>query len=75
MSQSQEVRLGISDARANLTEVIARVRLVGEKVLLTRREKTQAVLVSEGFYRQALEDRRALAALGETAVPAEPPTT
>ncbi|MCY0957667.1 type II toxin-antitoxin system prevent-host-death family antitoxin [Streptomyces sp. H27-H5] len=69
MSQSQEVQVGVSDARANLTEVIARVRLVGERILLTRREKTQAVLVSEGFYRQALEDRRTVAALrGRTPV-------
>ncbi|MFI0934661.1 type II toxin-antitoxin system prevent-host-death family antitoxin [Streptomyces sp. NPDC021019] len=60
MSQSQEVQLGVSDARANLTEVIARVRLRAEHIVLTRREKPQAVLVSHGFY------TRALAALGET---------
>lgn len=59
MSQSLEVQMGISDARANLTEVIARVRLREERIVLTRREKRQAVLVSPAFY------ERALAALGE----------
>ncbi|MBT2453315.1 type II toxin-antitoxin system Phd/YefM family antitoxin [Streptomyces sp. ISL-86] len=61
MSQSQEVQMGVSDARANLTEVIAKVRLLGQQVVLTRRDKPQAVLVSPEFY------ERALAALGDTA--------
>ncbi|MFJ8852309.1 type II toxin-antitoxin system prevent-host-death family antitoxin [Streptomyces sp. NPDC102437] len=65
MSQSLEVQMGISDARANLTEVIARVRLREERIVLTRREKQQAVLVSPAFYQRALQ------ALGETAGPAE----
>ncbi|MFC8886857.1 type II toxin-antitoxin system Phd/YefM family antitoxin [Streptomyces cinereoruber] len=60
MSQSQEVQMGVSDARANLTEVIAKVRLLGQQVVLTRRDKPQAVLVSHEFY------ERALAALCET---------
>ena len=60
MSQSQEVRMGVSDARANLTEVIAKVRLLGQQVILTRRDKPQAVLVSPDFY------ERALAALGRS---------
>lgn len=59
MSQSVEVQVGVSDARNNLTEVIARVRLRAEHIVFTRREKPQAVLVSHDFY------RRALAALGE----------
>lgn len=60
-----EIRMGVSDARANLTEIIARTRLREETVVLTRREKPQAVLVSPDFY------GRALAALGMTAVRAE----
>lgn len=57
MSESDELRMGVSDARANLTEVIAKTRLLGVRVVLTRREKPQAVLVSPDFYRQALADR------------------
>lgn len=64
MSQTvDEEHLGVSEARANLTEVIARVRLLGHRVVLTRREKPQAVLVSDDFYRRALEDRARLEAL------------
>lgn len=59
MSQTPEARMGVSDARANLTEVIARARLRDERIVLTRRDKPQAVLVSYDFY------ERALAALGE----------
>lgn len=55
--------MGVSEARANLTEVIAKVRLLGERVVLTRRDKPQAVVVSDAFYRQALEDRARLQAL------------
>ncbi|GGQ49605.1 hypothetical protein GCM10010250_21420 [Streptomyces althioticus] len=54
MSQSLEARMGVSDARANLTDVIARVRLLQQRVILTRREKPQAVLVSHEFYERAL---------------------
>lgn len=46
--------MGVSDARANLTDVIARVRLLQQRVILTRREKPQAVLVSHEFYERAL---------------------
>jgi prevent-host-death family protein len=60
MSESGEVRMGVSEARANLTEVIAKVRLLGQQVVLTRREKPQAVLVSPDWY------ERARAALGES---------
>jgi len=63
MATSDELRMGVSDARANLTEVIAKVRLLGQRVVLTRREKPQAVLVSPDFYAQALEDRARLKSL------------
>lgn len=59
-TSAAEERMGVSDARANLTEVIAKVRLLGQRVVLTRREKPQAVLVSYEFY------ERAKAALGES---------
>lgn len=52
MSETEE-RMGISDARANLTEVIARVRLLGRQVVLLRRDKPQAVLVSPEWYERA----------------------
>ncbi|MFJ4932361.1 type II toxin-antitoxin system prevent-host-death family antitoxin [Streptomyces pseudovenezuelae] len=57
MSESDVERMGVSDARANLTDVIARVRLLGLQVVLTRREKPQAVLVSPEFHEQAIRDR------------------
>lgn len=63
MATSDEVRMGVSDARANLTEVIAKVRLLGQCVVLTRREKPQAVLVSPDFYERALNDRARLESL------------
>jgi len=65
MATSDEVRMGVSEARANLTEVIAKVRLLGQRVVLTRREKPQAVLVSPEFYERALEDRGRLESLGK----------
>ncbi|MET7507009.1 type II toxin-antitoxin system Phd/YefM family antitoxin [Streptomyces albidoflavus] len=55
MSESPEVRMGVSDARANLTEVIAKVRLLGQRAILTRRDKPQAVLVSVDFYERAVK--------------------
>ncbi|MFF8566310.1 type II toxin-antitoxin system prevent-host-death family antitoxin [Streptomyces albidoflavus] len=55
MSESPEVRMGVSDARANLTEVIAKVRLLGQRAILTRRDKPQAVLVSMDFYERAVK--------------------
>jgi prevent-host-death family protein len=60
MATSAEERMGVSDVRANLTEVIAKVRLLGQRVVLTRRDKPQAVLVSPDWY------ERAKAALGES---------
>jgi len=59
MSES-DVRMGVSDARANMTEVIAEVRLLGRSVVLTRRDKPQAVLVPVDWY------ERAKRALGES---------
>lgn len=60
MSDSDERRIGVSEARANLTEVINQARLLGTRFVLTRREKPQAVLVSPAWYEQAK------AALGES---------
>lgn len=54
MSQSLESRIGVSDARANLTDVIAKTRLRGECIVLTRRDKPQAVLVPHELYERAL---------------------
>ena len=53
MSQPAEKRMGVSDARANMTDVIAEVRLLGTPVVLTRRDKPQAVLVSVEAYDEA----------------------
>jgi prevent-host-death family protein len=58
MSQPAFKRMGVSDVRANMTEVIAEVRLLGVPVVLTRREKAQAVLVSVGEYEQVMQQRR-----------------
>lgn len=58
MNQSDTSAMGISDARANLTEVVNQVRLLGKPVTLTRRDKPQAVIVPVEFY------ERAVAALG-----------
>jgi prevent-host-death family protein len=58
MSQPAEKRMGVSDARANMTDVIAEVRLLGTPVVLTRREKPQAVLVSVEAYEEAKALRR-----------------
>lgn len=48
--------MGVSDARANMTEVIAEVRLLGQPVELTRRDKPQAMLISMDRWRQAVLD-------------------
>lgn len=67
MSKSGIRQLGISEARANMTEVIAEVRLLGKPVVLTRRDKPQAALVSVGFYEQALRDRALIELLQQRA--------
>ena len=56
MSQPAVEQMGVSDARANLTEVIAKVRLLGQPVALTRREKPQAMLISMDRWKQAVLD-------------------
>lgn len=48
--------MGISDARANMTEVIAEVRLLGQPVALTRRDKPQAMLISMDRWKAAVLD-------------------
>lgn len=58
MSQPAETRMGVSDVRANMTEVLAEVRLLGRPVVLTRREKPQAALVSVTDYEQGKTLRR-----------------
>lgn len=58
MTKSEAREMGISDARANMTEVIAEVRLLGTPVVLTRRDKPQAVLVSVAWFEQAKTHRR-----------------
>jgi prevent-host-death family protein len=58
MSQPAEKRMGVSDVRQNMTEVIAEVRLLGTPVVLTRREKPQAVLISVDAYDEAKTLRR-----------------
>lgn len=66
MSAPETRSLGISEARQNLTEVVAQVRLLRQPLLLTRREKPQAVIVPVAFYEQALADRARVAALDES---------
>ncbi|CAM5249543.1 hypothetical protein SGLAM104S_01590 [Streptomyces glaucescens] len=56
MATSDEVHMGVSEARANLTEVIAKVRLLGQRVVLTRRDKPQAVLISADYYANFEQD-------------------
>jgi len=56
MSESAIRQLGISEARANMTEVIAEVRLLGKPVALTRRDKPQAMLISMEDWKKAVLD-------------------
>jgi prevent-host-death family protein len=56
MSQTGIRQLGVSEARANMTEVIAEVRLLGQPVALTRRDKPQAMLISMDRWKQAALD-------------------
>jgi prevent-host-death family protein len=66
-----EHRAKIAEARNVLGEVIARARFAGEPTVLVNRGKEAAVIVSYGFYEQALADRKTLTALLE-ALAAEP---
>lgn len=49
--------MGVSEARANMTDVIAEARLLDVDFVLTRRDKPQAVLISVKRYEQAKSDR------------------
>jgi prevent-host-death family protein len=49
--------MGVSEARANMTDVIAEARLLDVDFVLTRRDKPQAVLLSVKRYEQAKQDR------------------
>ncbi|CAL9348874.1 hypothetical protein SUDANB1_00420 [Streptomyces sp. enrichment culture] len=68
MSQPAEKRMGVSDARANMTDVIAEVRLLGTPVVLTRRDKPQAVLVSVEDYEHAQRYRAIVESIQQRAV-------
>lgn len=59
MSESAVRQMGVSDARANMTEVIAEVRLLGKPVALTRRDKPQVMLISMDRWKQAVLDAEA----------------
>ncbi|MFJ9633721.1 type II toxin-antitoxin system Phd/YefM family antitoxin [Streptomyces sp. NPDC101175] len=54
MSERKFREMGVSDARANMTDVIAEARLLDVDFVLTRRDKPQAVLVSVKRHNQAL---------------------
>ncbi|WP_225825651.1 type II toxin-antitoxin system Phd/YefM family antitoxin [Streptomyces naphthomycinicus] len=56
MSETGIRQLGVSEARANMTEVIAEVRLLGQPVALTRRDKPQAMLISMDRWKAAVLD-------------------
>ncbi|MFF6966225.1 type II toxin-antitoxin system prevent-host-death family antitoxin [Streptomyces anthocyanicus] len=58
MSETGVREMGVSDARANMTDVIAEARLLDVDFVLTRRDKPQAVLVSVKRYEQAKSDRK-----------------
>lgn len=55
----------IADVRNSFADAVGRARYSGEVTVLTSRGKRAAAIVPMDFY------ERALAALGETAVPAE----
>lgn len=55
MDMSDVRRLGIAEARANLTELAAEVRLLGQPVILTRRDKPQVAVVPLDMLRRILE--------------------
>ncbi|MGW7688897.1 type II toxin-antitoxin system prevent-host-death family antitoxin [Streptomyces asiaticus] len=56
MSEPAIRQLGVSEARANMTEVIAEVRLLGKPVALTRRDKPQVMLISMDHWKKASLD-------------------
>ncbi|MGW2113722.1 type II toxin-antitoxin system Phd/YefM family antitoxin [Streptomyces zhihengii] len=66
MNEQKVREMGVSEARANMTEVIAEARLLDVDFVLTRRDKPQAVLMSVKRYEQAKMDARVAAALTDT---------
>ncbi len=50
---TEHTEMSISEARANLTELIASVRLLRRGVYLTRREKRQAAIVPAELWEAA----------------------
>ena len=63
MSEREFREIGVSDARANMTDVIAEARLLNVDFVLTRRDKPQAVLISVKRHNQALEHAALVAQL------------
>jgi prevent-host-death family protein len=61
MDERKVRELGVSDARANMTDVISEARLLDVDFVLTRRDKPQAVLISVKRYEQAKSDRELVA--------------
>lgn len=63
MSERKFREMGVSDVRANMTEVIAEARLLDVDFVLTRRDKPQAVLISVERHNQALRHEDLVAQL------------
>ncbi|WP_078616604.1 type II toxin-antitoxin system Phd/YefM family antitoxin [Streptomyces sp. 351MFTsu5.1] len=63
MSERKIREMGVSDARANMTDVIAEARLLDVDFVLTRRDKPQAVLMSIKRHNQALAHADVIAQL------------
>jgi prevent-host-death family protein len=61
MDERKVRELGVSDARANMTDVISEARLLDVDFVLTRRDKPLAVLISVKRYEQAKSDRELVA--------------
>jgi prevent-host-death family protein len=65
MSEPKIRELGVSEARANMTDVIAEARLLDVDFVLTRRDKPQAVLISVKRHEEAKSLRRLIDLLKE----------
>ncbi|MEU8642312.1 type II toxin-antitoxin system prevent-host-death family antitoxin [Streptomyces sp. NPDC048674] len=63
MSEREFREIGVSDARANMTDVIAEARLLNVDFLLTRRNKPLAALISIKRHNEALEHAALVAQL------------
>ncbi|MFD4968901.1 type II toxin-antitoxin system prevent-host-death family antitoxin [Streptomyces sp. NPDC058424] len=55
--------VSMTDARANLTQLIREVRYGGRSAAFTERGARSAYVVPADFYKQALEDRATVAAV------------